>query len=99
MTEKYEAIGKRIKAGRKRIGITQEDLAKHLGLSRTSICNIEVGRQALTIDHLHELTKLFSCSADEILGFVKPIVSEIRDENSRLKNQINRIIEICEETR
>ena len=38
-------IGSRIKQRRTKIGITQIELAKRVGLSRTSIANIEAGQQ------------------------------------------------------
>ena len=43
----YQLVGKKITVARKRRGkdITQEDLAKGIGISRTSVVNIEKGRQ------------------------------------------------------
>ena len=41
----YRLVGERVRKARKRLGISQEDLAKRLGKTRTSIVNIEAGRQ------------------------------------------------------
>lgn len=49
----YEQLGERIaRAREKRPGLTQAKLAKQVGLSRTSIVNIEAGRQPVYLHHL-----------------------------------------------
>src|SRR5437879_5983184 len=48
----YREIGSKIREGRERLGLTQEALAKHVGLSRTSITNIEQGRQTILVHQL-----------------------------------------------
>ncbi len=51
----YAEIGKRIFEARDRKGLTQEQLAKKISLKRTSITNIEKGRQQLLV---HMLIKI-----------------------------------------
>lgn len=58
--EFYCEIGRRIKAEREELGFTQLDLAREIGLQRTSVANIEVGRQHAP---LHIL-----CAIAEALG-------------------------------
>jgi len=41
----YRILGSRIRAARGRIGLSQSTLAKKLGMTRTSVVNIEAGRQ------------------------------------------------------
>lgn len=41
----YAEVGERIQAHRKAVGLTQTDLAVAAGLERTSLSNIEAGRQ------------------------------------------------------
>lgn len=48
----YEAIGARIRDARRRAGLTQEQLAVQVGLSRASVTNVELGRQSLLVDQL-----------------------------------------------
>lgn len=55
MEELYVEFGRRLKAARRRAGATQEDLAGRVGLTRTSITNMERGRQHLP---LHTLVRL-----------------------------------------
>lgn len=45
----YSLIGSRIRSLRKSEGTSQEELADKVGVSRTSIVNIEKGRQRLSI--------------------------------------------------
>lgn len=51
----YAAIGARIKTQRKRKGISQESLAAKIALTRTSVVNIEQGRQRLLV---HTVAKI-----------------------------------------
>lgn len=41
----YAALGARIRQAREARGLSQTALGKRLGLNRTSVCNIEAGRQ------------------------------------------------------
>ena len=47
----YRQFGARLRQIRKSLGITQDELAKrHGALERTSVCNIEIGRQRVLLD-------------------------------------------------
>lgn len=46
-------LGQVMRALRKGANVTQADIAEAMGLERTSVCNIEGGIQALTIEKLH----------------------------------------------
>lgn len=51
----YAEIGRRIRSEREALGFTQTDLAQAVGLLRTSIANIESGRQRLPIQTLYQI--------------------------------------------
>lgn len=51
----YRAVGGRIRQCRQEIGLTQEALANAVGLTRTSITNLEKGRQSLLVHKLVEI--------------------------------------------
>jgi transcriptional regulator with XRE-family HTH domain len=49
LTELYVEFGSRLRQARKRARLTQGALAHQVGLSRTSITNIELGRQQVLL--------------------------------------------------
>lgn len=63
----YSAIGLRIKHARSTMQLTQEDTAKAVGVLRTSITNIEKGRQRLPIDLLYDIADVLGVQAVSLL--------------------------------
>lgn len=61
-------IAKRIKELRTRVGISQETLAKQLGVSVASVASYEIGRVTPSIEVLVKLADLFGVSTDYLLG-------------------------------
>jgi len=61
-------IGKTIKTLREKAGITQEELAKILGVSRPAVTDIEQGKRRVSSEELVRLSKALRVSADQILG-------------------------------
>ncbi|SRR6266498_3987843 len=55
--ELYKQIGYRIRQARKAAGLTQEKLAEQVSLTRTSVTNIEKGRQRLLVHTLAEIAR------------------------------------------
>jgi len=60
-------IGLRVMTLRKKKGLTQEELAGRIGLSRTSLTQIETGNRSLTVIELHKIAAILSISLDEFL--------------------------------
>ncbi len=73
---------------RKNRGMTQEELAEALFVSRTAISKWESGRGYPGIDSLKEIAKFFSVTIDELLSAEK-LVTIAQEENK------NNIREIC----
>ena len=73
MNKEYESfnlnkhIGRNIKIARKYKRITQEELAEKIGLSRTSITNIEVGKQTPSIQLIMDMAEILETSVSELL--------------------------------
>lgn len=63
-----ESFGNRLKEARKRIGYTQDFVAKELGISRTNITNYELSRTQPDIETLGRLIDFYEISADWLLG-------------------------------
>ena len=72
---------------RKKRGLTQEELAEALFVSRTAISKWESGRGYPSIDSLKEISKFFSVTIDELLSGEK-LISIAEKEN---KSNIQRI--------
>ncbi|MFC5409128.1 helix-turn-helix domain-containing protein [Larkinella bovis] len=71
--ELYRLLGENIKTSRIRQKVSQQDLAIKVDLSRTSIVNIEQGRQHPPIHLLYEIADCLQVNANDLL----PKASEI----------------------
>ena len=71
---------------RKNKGLTQEELAQALYVSRTAISKWESGRGYPSIDSLKEISKFFSVSIDDLLSGEKIISIAEKENKSNLKN-------------
>jgi transcriptional regulator with XRE-family HTH domain len=63
----YADVGRRIRAARERCGMTQDALATIVGLSRTSVTNIERGRQKLLLHTLNRVAAALRMQIAELL--------------------------------
>lgn len=55
----YRQLGAKVQATREALGWTQAELAKKIGLVRTSICNFEAGRQRILLHDAQKFAKAF----------------------------------------
>lgn len=56
-----------LKAYRQKLGYTQEDLAKFIGIDRTLISHYENGTREITLVHMNKFADLFGIEADDFL--------------------------------
>lgn len=59
-------IGSKLKARRRRMELTQLELAKKVGVSESYICQIENGKM-VSIKKLEQLAKVLGCKAKDLL--------------------------------
>lgn len=59
----------RIKELRKERKMTQEDLAKRVGVSRQSIIAIESGKYHPSLELAYKIAKVFGCMIEEVFIF------------------------------
>ena len=64
-------IAERIKFLREQKGLTQAELAKKLGITRSSVNAWEMGISVPSTQYIVELANIFSVSTDYLLGVVK----------------------------
>lgn len=69
-------IGNRISAKRKEKGITQEELANHLGVSKPAVSKWESGQSYPDILLLPVLASYFDITVDELIGYEPQLTQE-----------------------
>lgn len=60
------SVGENIKSRRQALGMTQEDLAKAVGLGRSMVAQIERGSKAASIQLGVEIAKVLQCDLNTL---------------------------------
>ena len=98
-----ERLGKRIQAFREKAGISQEELASHLGISVTSVSNIERGANYPSFENFIKILNYINASPNQVMfDLVEQAqiskASELWDHIKQLdnykRNQIFRVVQI-----
>ena len=82
-------FGERLARIRKQRGLSQEQLAKSLGVSRRVIAYFEVESHNPPAKLLHSLVKVLNVSIDELLGFT-PIKQQLDPEKAALWRKLKK---------
>lgn len=61
-------LKKKLKYLRKQKGLTQEDLAEKLNVSRQSVTKWESGKSLPNLENIKEISNIFSVSIDLLVG-------------------------------
>ena len=83
---------------RKNRGMTQEELAEVLYVSRTTISKWELGRGYPSIDSLKDISKIFSVSIDDLLSGEKLLSIAEKENKSSIRNMCDLlfgIVDLC----
>ena len=75
----YSGLGRKLCQQRERCGFTQEDLAAKIGLTRTSITNIEKGRQRILLHTFIDLATSLGVHPEDLLPATVVPLQEIED--------------------
>ena len=86
MSVSYKVIGRHIQEARKRMKLTQRDVAEQLNISHSHYCNFEKGKRMLSIDALIELAALLHLSLDFMLMGQEP-------QNDIIRHKVRSMIE------
>lgn len=78
-------FGEKLQELRKSRGLTQEQLAEALYVSRTAISKWESGRGYPSIDSLKEISKFFSISIDDMLSGEKLVFIAEKENKSNIR--------------
>ena len=87
---------KKLQELRKNKGLTQEELAEALFVSRTAISKWESGRGYPSIDSLKEISKYFSVSIDELLSGEKLISIAERENKTNIQRMCDFLLGIVD---
>lgn len=79
----YEQMGKLVRARRKKLDLTQDDLAQRVNLKRTSITNIEKGRQKIQLHTLFDLAAALEVDPVTLIPSLKAAEAETIRERVR----------------
>jgi transcriptional regulator with XRE-family HTH domain len=63
----YKDFGAQVRKHRERLEFTQEELGLQIGLSRTSITNIERGRQHMALHQIFEISRVLKIPPSTLL--------------------------------
>ena len=86
----HQELGQRISALRKVKGLSQDDLAKNIELSRPSLAQIELGNRSIDVLEMQKISLILGFSMDEFLspGFQITDETELKTESIKKENEI-----------
>jgi transcriptional regulator with XRE-family HTH domain len=88
----FKALGARVAQARKERGLTQQQVADHLGVAQQTLAHYEVGRARIAASLLPPLAEVLDMSIEEILtGQPASRVAGKRGPASRLQQQVEAI--------
>ena len=79
----YKAVGDNIRRKRAK-KFSQTELAKLVGVGRTSITNLELGKQRIPIHQLFGIAQALDCSIDELVPSVDVIDGDREQDLSQI---------------
>jgi len=77
-----QTVGQKIKSLRDEIGISQEELAKRLDISRPTLVQIEAGRRPLNVPEAQILSEVFGVSLSDLMSADPGITVEIKKSHT-----------------
>ena len=89
-------LNEKLKELRNSKGLTQEELAAALFVSRTAISKWESGRGYPSIDSLKEISSFFSITLDELVSGEKLLSIAEKENQIRLQNTYNLLIGVID---
>lgn len=95
-----QIVGDGIKEYRKKAGLTQEEFGFKIGLTRSSIINLETGRSSTTLETFLNICQVVGCTPNDILPidyrFINPDGSEftaikLNAKSEKLQKQLDEV--------
>lgn len=73
---------------RKRKGIEQGDMAKHMGLSQASYSRLESGKSSFSIDQMYQASDALNMDARELTNTLNDTVTRLQESNVAIVPQV-----------
>ena len=89
-------FGEKLQELRKSKGLTQEELAESLFVSRTAISKWESNRGYPNIESLKEISSFFSVTIDELLSGEKILSIADKENKSNIRNMCNLLLAVVD---
>ncbi len=86
-------FGKRVMEQRKRLGLTQEELALRLNIGYSHENKMENGHKGCSIDLLLEMSELFGVPSDYLLKGAVPDRERIKEKIRALSGELEALIQ------
>ena len=83
MQKELFSLSDRIKLLREHTGLTQSEVARQLGISRSGVNAWEMGLSVPSTQYIVELAKLFKVSTDYLLGMEETAVISVKGLSQR----------------
>jgi transcriptional regulator with XRE-family HTH domain len=84
----YPLIGERVARARDVAGLSQVELARAVGVARTSITNLEGGRQRVTLDHLFKIAQALGVELRDLI----PSNTEVQKVDDAVPKHVETIV-------
>lgn len=98
MSKELFSLAERIKLLRERLNITQSELARILGLTRSGVNAWEMGLSIPSARYIVELAKVFNVSADYLLGIEDTSTISIKGLTEKQVSVLHEIIQCFRNT-
>ena len=85
-------IADRIRYLRDKAGMTQTDLAKKLGISRSAVNSWEMSLSSPSISNIIEMAQIFNVNADYLLSFSDRIMVDISELSNDEQEAVLKLI-------
>ncbi len=82
----YREVGIRLRQLRESVGMTQADLATRVGLERTSVTNIEAGKQKTPLHIIYRVASTLGVDLSRLL----PTIEELRKSSGGVTVKVGR---------
>ena len=63
----YQLVGRRVRGLREGLKMTQDDLARQINMTRTSVTNVEGGRQKIPLHHLLRIANALGADLRDLI--------------------------------